>query len=106
MSKSLESILKKMPPATAQSEEESATVAPRSSQEQEKRAGAQSRERETDRIVAIIPRILKQEIKAFTQKNPGQTERSVILAALKTIGFNVKDEWIVDKRSLRQSKTP
>lgn len=53
------------------------------------------------RIVGLIPQILKDEIKEYVKTNKGETETTVILKALKKMGFNVDPAWIVDKRSTR-----
>ena len=56
---------------------------------------------ENARIVASIPMPLKEEIRLYIRKNKGETEKTVLLKALKKMGFNVPTSWIVDKRSLR-----
>ena len=88
-SKQLDSILKKLPSATAQPTENFTTK-----QESNK-------EEPTERIVAVIPKSLKKEIKKRLEDNKGETEKTIILKGLKAIGFNIKNEWLVDKRSTR-----
>jgi uncharacterized protein (DUF1499 family) len=56
---------------------------------------------ETDRIVAVIPKILKQEIRDYLKAHKGDTEKIIILKALKLMGFKVPEEWLIDKRSTR-----
>ncbi len=88
-SKQLDSILKNIPAATVTSEKASGvnTII--------------ARKEETDRLVAIVPKTLKNEIKEHLRNNKGETERTVILKGLKAIGFSIKNEWIVDKRTTR-----
>jgi hypothetical protein len=97
-SKQLHSILNKVPAATADGEkmhvrqienmEKLYTLPPKSLEE-------------TDRIVAVIPKVLKEEIKIYLKNHKGDTEKIIILKALKLMGFNVPNEWLVDKRSTR-----
>ena len=97
-SKQLHSILNKVPAATADGEkkhikqiedtERFHTPLPKSLEE-------------TDRIVAVIPKVLKEEIKIYLKTHKGDTEKIIILKALKLMGFNVPNEWLVDKRSTR-----
>lgn len=53
------------------------------------------------RIVAEIPMSLKEEIKLYIKANKGMTEKIVLLKALKLMGFNVQDKWLIDNRSTR-----
>lgn len=91
-SKQLDSILSKVPAATIYDEEK--TVATKIIKEE-------VTVEETTRIVATIPKQLKEEIQLYIKNNPGETERIVLLKALKKMGFNVHPSWIVDKRTLR-----
>ncbi|CAO4847421.1 MAG: hypothetical protein FADNKDHG_01493 [Holosporales bacterium] len=94
-SKQLDSILKKLPSATAQPLPEnniSRTV---------DQTIISPQKEPTERIVAVIPKSLKKEIKKRIEEQDGETEKSILLKGLKAIGFNVKDEWLIDKRSLR-----
>ncbi|WP_032114117.1 hypothetical protein [Candidatus Paracaedibacter symbiosus] len=90
MSKELDSILKNIPSATVTGELKVA-----------KENTFFSQKEEHDRIVAVVPRTLKNEIKEYIRKNPGETEKTVILKALKLLGFTIPNNWLVDKRSLR-----
>jgi hypothetical protein len=56
---------------------------------------------ESDRIVAVIPRVLKEEIQSHVKNNKGETEKTIILRALKNFGFSIENDWLVDKRTLR-----
>jgi len=51
--------------------------------------------------VAVIPKMLKEEIKDYLKTHKGETEKIVILKALKLMGFTVQKEWLIDKRSTR-----
>jgi len=103
MSKHLDSILKKVPSATASYEEvsrqEDAIL--KKIKIQEAIAKKVFTKNSTERIVAEVPKALKDEIRSFVRMNPGHTERSVLLAALKMAGFSVKEEWLIDNRSVR-----
>ena len=93
-SKNLNSILNKMPPATALVERSVSEYVDQNSLAVEKYT-------EMDRIVATIPKVLKEEIRQHVKSHKGETEKIVVLKALKIMGFNVLDEWLIDKRSLR-----
>lgn len=92
-SKSLESILGSVPSATARGENIIT--------ESQKKIRVPTSSTEYTRIVATIPQQLKDEIREYIKKNKGDTETTVILRALKKMGFNVDPTWIVDKRSIR-----
>ncbi|CAO5677780.1 MAG: hypothetical protein HEEMFOPI_01559 [Holosporales bacterium] len=94
-SKQLDSILKKLPSATAQPIQENNI-----SNLMDKAITPPQKE-PTERIVAVIPKSLKKQIKQRIEDSDGETEKSIILKGLKAIGFNVKDEWLIDKRSIR-----
>ncbi len=91
-SKRLESILGNAPSATARGE---------SIIKEPSKKAVVSAQLEYTRIVATIPQILKDEIKQYIKKNKGDTETTIILRALKNMGFNVDPSWIVDKRTTR-----
>lgn len=91
-SKQLDSILKNIP---------SATVTPTQREEKNIYYAEQKQKEEMERIVASVPKSVKDEIREFLSKNKKETEKTVILRGLKAIGFNIKTEWLVDKRSLR-----
>jgi endonuclease V-like protein UPF0215 family len=92
--KNLNSILNKMPSATALVERSVSQCIDQNSLAVEKYT-------EMDRIVATIPKVLKEEIQQYVKSHKGETEKIVVLKALKIMGFNVLDEWLIDKRSLR-----
>lgn len=94
-SKKLDSILKNIPPATIADERKSESPNNTFS------VVHKNISEKTGRIVAEIPIVLKEDIKNYIDNNRGMTERIVILKALKLFGFNIKDDWIVDKRSMR-----
>jgi endonuclease V-like protein UPF0215 family len=93
-SKNLNSILNKMPSATA-------LVERSVSEHVDQNSLAVEKYTEMDRIVATIPKVLKEEIQQYVKSHKGETEKIVVLKALKIMGFNVLDEWLIDKRSLR-----
>jgi len=96
-SKQLHSILNKVPAATADGEKKQfqqrgndiLVTQPHQSFE------------ENERIVAVIPKVLKEEIKNYLKSHKGDTERIIILKALKLMGFNVPNDWLIDKRKTR-----
>jgi hypothetical protein len=93
-SKQLNSILKSIPSTSVNSEKTNKYTTPHEST-------TSKTIEETDRIVAVIPKILKDEIKEYLKSNKKETERVVILRALKAIGFNIREECLIDKRSIR-----
>lgn len=80
MSKKLDSILSKVPPAV--------TTQANNFKNQERQ----------ERIVAEIPFTLKKEIKRYLVEHPKETERTVVLKGLEAIGFNIQDIKIKDRR--------
>lgn len=90
MSKQLDSILTRVPAATAVP-----TYTPTPTVKERKITEPIAR------IVAEVPKSLKEQIKHYVNNNPGQTERTVLLKALKEIGFKVDETWLVDNRTLR-----
>jgi hypothetical protein len=95
-SKKLDSILKNIPPATIADEKKLDAIQHVFSTTPNKTV-----QEKTERIVAEIPQVLKEEIKNYIDKNKGITERIIILKALKLFGFHINDDWLVDKRSTR-----
>lgn len=91
-SKQLESILKNIPSATVQSHVTG------DDHEQHKQNPLYE---STERVVAIVPQSLKNEIRSYLKSRKTETERTVILRGLKAIGFNVPNEWLIDKRTIR-----
>lgn len=83
MSKKLDSILSKVPPAVT-----TETNIINNSQNQDKQ----------ERIVAEIPSALKKEIKRYLVEHPNETERTVVLKGLEAIGFNIHNIIIKDRR--------
>jgi hypothetical protein len=100
MSKQLDSILNTMPPATAstfvqrspgqqqQKIEKEKTEVLKEPQEKEKQC----------KILAIIPYSLKREIKQYLVDRPGETEKTVVLRGLMSMGFSVSEEYLSDWR--------
>lgn len=86
MSKKLDSILSKVPPAVTTESNKSDVVHHYSHQEKQ------------ERIVAVIPSSLKKEIRRYLVDHPKETERTVILKGLEAIGFNIQDIDIKDRR--------
>ena len=98
MSKKLDSILSQVPTATARGHnariinyENNKVIKQKMDIKAEK----------TVRITAVIPISLKNEIKSYLEKNPLDTEKTVMLKSMKSFGFDIKEEWLIDKRRLR-----
>ena len=96
-SKQLASILGEVPSATAKGEN-------RVIEQTNKYQQNAYQEPEIDRINMRVPRRLKEDIKTYLKNNKGQTETTLILGALKSKGFDIPSEWLVDKRTLRYTK--
>jgi len=94
MSKQLNSILNKLPHATA-SKNASLAI---SGAENPRTPNLKSAKEKMSRIVAPVPYSLKQELKRYVVEHPEETEKSLILKGLRTLGFTIADEYIEDKR--------
>ena len=107
-SKQLQSILKNIPSATASGEEKVSSAKPLTESAQhhssllnQQNLKIEYNEDEYERLVAVVPKSLKQAIKIHLLQNKGLTEKSVILKALALYGFAIKEEWLKDKRTTR-----
>ena len=54
-----------------------------------------------EKITAIIPSALKEEIRRYIRSHKGETEKTVMLKALKLMGFNIPKELLFDQRTQR-----
>lgn len=61
-------------------------------------ASIQEEEREV-RLTAVVPESIKRQLKQKMADHPGETERSIILRALKASGFQIDEFQIKDKRN-------
>jgi len=96
MVRTLKSILDKVPPATIDNEAFRKDVASENSsalpiKEKDEHGG-------TYRIVAEVPRSIKAQMRERLYKNPHETERTILLKALRAIGFSIGDEYLIDQR--------
>lgn len=98
-SKQLNSILSNIPAATVQ-KDTAAQLQQQNINNAEKYPALKQKE-EYERIVAVVPKELKDEIREHLKNDRSVTEKTIILKGLKLLGFNVKNEWLVDKRTLR-----
>lgn len=98
-SKQLGSILDSIPAATAKGQNKIAKEVQETSFTAQTKAIDKTIQRH-ERIVASIPKELKEEIKQYMNNN-GLTEKVILLKALQKFGFNIKDEWLVDQRTQR-----
>lgn len=98
-SKQLDSILSAIPHATVAKEEKQINTFTKN--ETEIYEPKIKHKEEYERIVAVVPKELKEEIREHLRKNRSDTEKTVLLKGLKLLGFNVKNEWLIDKRTVR-----
>lgn len=99
MVRTLKSILDKVPPATIDNEAFRKDVASESSsvptiEEKDDQGGIY-------RIVAEVPRSVKIQMRERLYKNPDETERTILLKALRAIGFSIGEEYLIDQRKKR-----
>lgn len=99
MVRTLKSILDKVPPATIdnvafrqEATHDNPTPSP---------AGEKIEHAVTYRIVAEVPRSVKIQMKERLYKNPEETERTILLKALRAIGFLIEDEYLIDQRKTK-----
>jgi hypothetical protein len=93
VSKKLDSILSNFPSATVNEDE--------INKEKIDTININKKVGKNERIVAVIPYSLKQEIRQYLVNHPGDTEKTVILRGLKALGFNVQHQELEDKRGKR-----
>lgn len=53
------------------------------------------------RIVAAVPQELKDQVKEYVKNNKGMSESSLVIKALKSLGFKVSSEFEIDRRTTR-----
>ncbi|MBP9682670.1 MAG: hypothetical protein KBD76_14800 [Bacteriovorax sp.] len=87
MSKKLDLIIKKVPHATSR---ESFSV-----------NKINNKEEKMERIVAVVPSSLKKQIKQYILDHPGDTEKTVLLKGLISMGFLVNEKFLKDNRGRR-----
>jgi hypothetical protein len=97
VSKQLESIISGMPSATVPAREESQ----KASQDVDYNDGNYDKRRKIVKIVAAVPEYIKDELQVRS-KRTGETEKTIILKALKAFGFNIDESMLVDRRTLRK----
>lgn len=91
MSKKLDSIIKRVPPAISRDSKPADFI----HDEKEKRV------EKMERIVAVVPSSLKKQIKQYIVDHPGDTEKTILLKGLMSIGFFVDEKFIKDNRGRR-----
>jgi hypothetical protein len=99
VSKQLESIIAGIPPATVSKENH-----PENLQLKEdiiSRNPDIFSKKKIIKIVAEVPLSVKDELQ-HRAKLSGETEKTILLKALKLYGFNINDTMLVDQRSLRK----
>lgn len=89
MSKKLDTIIKKVPPATARDYEFA------------KKESNNEFEEKSERIVAVVPMSLKKQIRQYMVDHPGETEKTILLKALRSFGFSVDSQLLKDHRGRR-----
>lgn len=85
MSKKLDTIIKRVPPAISQDEDVFKTE-------------PYIPEERVERIVAVVPSSLKRQIKQYIVDRPGETEKTVLLKALLALGFSIDSKFLKDNR--------
>lgn len=85
MSKKLDTIIKKVPPAISRDEDAF-------------KAEPYIPEERAERIVAVVPTSLKRQIKQYIVDHPGETEKTVLFKALITFGFSIDSKFLKDNR--------
>lgn len=98
MSKQLNSILNKLPHATATHNASSNIEEVKETRVLNNNVAPPKTFEKMSRIVAPVPYSLKQELKRYVVDHPDETEKSLILKGLRTLGFSIEDEYIEDKR--------
>lgn len=96
MSKKLDSILSRVPSATA-----SSAIRGKQHSVNTEQATEESKVERMERLVAVIPASVKKEIRVYLANNPKENERTIVLKGLKALGFNIKDSELIDKRGYR-----
>ena len=97
-SKKLDSILAKVPPATVVSEEIDKEINFDNNSTASNFMSTAHSNNKNEKLVAVIPLHLKTQIRQYLANNPYDTERSLVLKALKVFGFNIPIEEIKDRR--------
>jgi hypothetical protein len=101
MVKKLESIISKVPPATVNN-----PVINQSIKETENLVNEEKKEDQDVfwRITAEVPKSVKIQMKERLFKHPEETERSIILKALRSIGFDIEEKHLNDLRKSKKRK--
>ncbi len=85
MSKKLDSIIKRVPPAISRDFPPIEII-------------SDNKEERMERIVAVVPSILKKQIKQYIVDHPGYTEKIILLKGLISIGFSIDEKFMKDNR--------
>lgn len=88
MSKKLDSIIKRVPPAISRDSSSVEVVKDEKEELVEK----------MERIVAVVPSDLKKQIKQYIVDHPGDTEKTILLKGLLSIGFYIDKKFMKDNR--------
>jgi hypothetical protein len=99
MVKTLQSIINKVPPATINN-----PVIHKETRTGSETVLQEAQEETFVRITAEVPKTVKIQMKERLFRNPDETERSIILRALKSIGFEIDDKYINDLRKIKNKK--
>ena len=87
MPKTLTSILDTMPPATISSPIISENIT------------NNKKLMKISRLNCEVPLEIKQQIKQYIANHTGETEKTIIMKALKNFGFSINEIYLKDKRS-------
>jgi len=89
MSKKLDTIIRKVPPAVVTEENHYEIQSVRNIKEKQ------------ERVVAVIPASLKKQIKLYLMDHPGETEKTLLLKGLLALGFKIEKDHLIDARGKR-----
>lgn len=100
MAKKLDSILSRVPPATVNNPVIQDVQRESESKPQEEKS--YPKEEQIVRINAEVPMSVKIQMKERLFKNPYDTERTILLKALRAYGFDIDERYLVDNRKVRR----
>jgi hypothetical protein len=100
MTKKLSSILEKFPHATVTPPKEQSSAPELATQQSNGKITNKNIE-EMVRIIATVPKSFKKQMQQYILDHEGETEKSLILKGLRTLGFIIDDKYLEDKRKVR-----
>lgn len=92
MSKKLDSILQKVPHATAREQNKEL---------ENNKTPPLIKIEKIERLSVEVPSSVKRQIKQYMADHPGETVKTVVMKGLKQMGFNIDDKYLYDLRTDR-----